>query len=101
MKLNQARSKWNANQNRQGGEDAASILSLIEPESSSYKNAVTLSETIRVKIEAIDKRNWDFKMKKYDNAVSLESQRIESIRQAAIAYYQNQPRTIIYNRIIW
>lgn len=101
MKLNQARVKWNANQNRQGGEDAASILSLIEPESASYKNAVTLSETIREKIEAIDKRNWDFKMKKYDNAVSLETQRIESIRQAAIAYYQNLPKTIIYNHIIW
>lgn len=101
MKLNQARSKWNANQNRQGAEDAASILSSIEPESASYKNAVTLSETIRVKIEGIDKRNWDFKMKKYDNAVNLESHRIESIRQSAIAYYQNLPKTIIYNHIIW
>lgn len=101
MKLNQARVKWNANQNRKGGEDAASILSLIEPESASYKNAVTLSETIRVKIEAIDKRNWDFKMKIYENAVNLESQRIESIRQAAIAYYQNLPKTIIHNHIIW
>jgi len=101
IKLNQARSNWNANQNSKGANEASSILSSIEPESASYKNAVILSETIKVKIEEIDKRNWDFKMKKYDNAVNLETQRIESIRQAAIAHYQNLPKTIIYNHIIW
>jgi hypothetical protein len=101
MKLNQARSKWNANQNRQGADEVSAILSSIEPESASYKNALIFSETIRVKIQEIEKRNWEFKMKKYNDAISLENQRIDFIRQAAIAYYQNQPRTIIYNRIIW
>jgi len=101
MKLNDAKSKWNATQNRKGAVDISAILSSIEPESASYKNALIFSETIRAKIEEIDKRNWEFKMKKYNDAISLESQRIESIRQTAIAYYQNQPKTIIYNRIIW
>lgn len=101
MKLNQARTKWNANQNRQGAEDAASILSSIEPESASYKNALTFSETIRVKIEEIEKRNWDFKMKKYDTAVSLETQRIENIKQIAIGYFKNLPKKIMYTNIFW
>lgn len=101
VKLNDAKNKWNATQNRRGADDVSAILSSIEPESASYKNALIFSETIRAKIEDIEKRNWEFKMKKYNDAISLETQRIELIRQAAIAYYQNQPRTIIYNRIIW
>jgi len=101
MKLNEARSKWNASQNRKGADEASPILSSIEPESSSYKNALALAETIKAKIDEIEKRNWEFKMKKYNDAISLESQRIESARQTAIAYYQNQPKVIIYNRIIW
>jgi len=101
MKLNEATSKWNPSQNRKGADDVASILSSIEPESASYKNAIALAETIKAKVEEIEKRNWEFKMKKYNDAINLESQRIESARQTAIAYYQNQPKTIIYNRIIW
>jgi len=101
IKLNEARTKWNASQNRKGADEVSPILSSIEPKSASYNNAIVLSETIRAKIEDIEKRNWDFKMKKYNDAISLESQRIESVRQTAIAYYQNQPKTIIYNRIIW
>ena len=101
VKLNDAKNKWNATQNRRVADDVSAILSSIEPESASYKNALIFSETIRAKIEDIEKRNWEFKMKKYNDAISLETQRIELIRQAAIAYYQNQPRTIIYNRIIW
>jgi hypothetical protein len=101
MKLNDAKNKWNASQNRKGADDVSAILSSIDPESASYKNALSFSETIRAKIKEIEKRNWEFKMKKYSDAISLETQRIEFIRQAAIAYYQNQPRTIIYNRIIW
>ena len=101
VKLNDAKNKWNATQNRRGADDVSAILSSIEPESASYKNALIFSETIRAKIQEIEKRNLNFKMKKYNDAISLETQRIESIRQAAIVYYQNQPKTIIYNRIIW
>ena len=101
IKLNEARLKWNASPNLSGADEVSPILSSIEPESSIYKNALALVETIKAKIEEIEKRNWDFKMKKYNDAISFESQRIESARQTAIAYYQNQPKTIIYNRIIW
>ncbi len=101
VKFNDAKSKWNANQNLRGAEDAAIILSTIDPESISYKSALTLSETIKEKIKEIEKRNWEFKMKKYNDAINIESQRIESAKQTAIAYYQNQPKILIYNRILW
>ena len=101
MKLNDAKNKWNASQNRKGADDVSAILSSIDPESASYKNALTFSETIRAKVEEIENRDWEFKMKKYKDDLNAESKRIESFRQIAITYFQNQPRTIIYNHIIW
>jgi hypothetical protein len=44
---------------------------------------------------------WDFKMRNYSDGLNLEQLRIESIRKIAVSFYQNQPKTIIYNRIIW
>lgn len=99
--LNEAKNIWNAAPNYKGAEDARILLNKIEPASSSYNEALALGETIRKKIEADEKRNWDFKMKKYADGVKLEQQRIEAARQMAIEYYRNQPQTIIYNRLIW
>jgi hypothetical protein len=99
--LNEAKNKWSISPNKKGAEEASVLLSKIEPSSSSYKEAISLTESIGKKIEADEKRNWDFKMKKYADGVKLEQQRIEAARQTAIEYYKNQPQTIIYNNIIW
>jgi hypothetical protein len=99
--LNEAKNIWNAAPNYKGAEQARVLLVKIEPTSSSYNEALALSERIRKKIEADEKSNWDFKMKKYADGIKLEQQRIEAARQMAIEYYRNQPQTIIYNRLIW
>ena len=99
--LNEAKNKWNSSPNTKGAEEASVLLNKIEPSSSSYKEAISLTENIRKKIEADEKRIWEFKMKKYTDGVKLEQQRLEAARQTAIEYYRNQPQTIIYNRIIW
>jgi len=101
LKLNEAKGIWNANQNIKGAEQVVGLLSSIEPACSTYKEAVAFSESIKKKIQADEKREWDFKMKKYANSVALEKQRIEASKEIAVAYYQNQPQTIIYSRIIW
>lgn len=99
--LTKAKTVWNANQNKKGASEAANFLAEIEPLSSSYKEGQELTERIRKKIEAEVKREWDFKMRKYSEGVKIEQQKIESARQCALAYYQNQPKLIVYNRIIW
>lgn len=101
FKLNESKSKWNANPNSEGASDVVPILGSINPSASCYKDALALSEAISNKIEAIEKRTWEFKLKNYNDAIKLEEQRIESAYKVAIAYYQNQPKTITYNRIVW
>jgi hypothetical protein len=99
--LTKARAAWNANQNSKGASVASDFLGGIEPVSSSYKGGQELADRIRKKIEADEKRDWDFRMKRYTDNVKLEEQRIEAARETAIAYYQHQPQTIIYSRIFW
>lgn len=99
--LNKAKNTWNANPNSKGAQVAGDLLSNIDPLSAAYKEALSLSAGIRKKIEIDEKRDWEFSLKKYTDDVRLEQQRTDAIRQVAVAYYQNQPNTIIYNRIIW
>jgi hypothetical protein len=99
--LTKAKAAWNANQNRKGATEAADFLGDIEPLSSSYKEGQELADRIRKKIEADEKRDWDFKMKKYTDGLRLEQQRIDAARETAIAYYKNQPKTVTYNNIYW
>jgi hypothetical protein len=101
LSLNEAKNLWNAAPNYKGAEEASVLLNKIEPLSSSYNEAISLTESIRKKIETDENRNWEFNMKKYTDGVKLEQQRIEAARQTAIEYYRNQPQTIIYSRIIW
>jgi hypothetical protein len=101
LALNRAKNSWNNNQNSKGAEEVASLFANIDPSSSAYKEALLLTEVVRNKIQADEKRDWKFKMKKYADDVKLEQQRLYTISQVAIAYYQNQPQTIIYNRFIW
>jgi sugar/nucleoside kinase (ribokinase family) len=101
LAVNKAKNIWQATPNKSGADQIAEILASIDPLSASYEDAVELTERVRKKVEADEKRDWDFKMQKYTDGVKLEQQRIESSMTIAIAYAQNQPKTIIYNKIIW
>lgn len=101
LKLNEAKVIWAANPNSKGAVEVAPILSEINPDAACYNEAIAFSETVRKKVEADEKRNWDFKMQKYADGVKLDKQKIDAAKEIAIQYAKNQPRTIVYNRIIW
>lgn len=45
-------------------------------------------------MEADEKRNWDFKIKKYADGVKLEKQKIDAEKEIAVQYAKNKPKTI-------
>ena len=57
-------------------------------------------KNIKTGIEYEEKKQWDFQMKQYNDAVSLEKQRINAIKEIAVAYYKSQPKTVNYLYII-
>lgn len=109
--LNTAKQVWNSEQSYSGATKAVAYLSKVHPLSSSFTGACELSETIAKHIKEIDKRDWDFKMKQYedeqkilnkeiDNAHSEKILLINASKEIGVAR-SNQPTTYNYNHITW
>jgi hypothetical protein len=79
---------------------ALEILAKIDPSSKCYGEQQSLFKSIENKISAEVKKQWDFEMKQYNDAVGLEKQRINAIKEVAVAYYKSQPTTVNYNVLI-
>ena len=92
--LNTARNTWNGNPNATGADVAGMNLSAIDPEASCYGEAKQLMGLIEQKVLADEHRAWTFKMKQYEDGVSLETQLIEAYRAVGVTYGSNQPETV-------
>ena len=81
-----ANAAWAASQNSHGANEAGQFLSQIYPDAKCYNEAQQLFKEIKAKV--LD--DWKFEMKKYNDSVSLESQRIQSYRDIGVAYGNHQ-----------
>jgi len=81
-------------------DEALYVLSYIDPSSTCFSEAKSLIGSIEAKVSAERKKEWDFKMKQYDNSVELEKQRINAVKEIAVAYYQRTQPTYNYNLLI-
>lgn len=87
--LNQAKALWAANPTASGADGVVALLAQIDPESSSYKEAIKLLEDIKKQTRS----DIDFENKtKYQDAIELEKMRIQAIKEIGIAYGKNQPK---------
>ncbi len=76
------------------------VLSEIDPSAPCYKESQDVVRSIESKISAEEKKQWDFQMKQYNDAVSLEKQRINAIKDVAVAYYKSQTYDVNYTVIV-
>lgn len=76
------------------------ILSEIDPASPCFKESQTMAKTIELKVTAEEKKQWDFQIKEYNDAVSLEKQRVNAIKEIAVSYYKSQTANINYTLIV-
>ncbi|MGB5989301.1 MAG: hypothetical protein WBG43_06140 [Marinifilaceae bacterium] len=76
IKLAQANAAWNAGQNLEAANNAKEFITDINPSYSYYSKVENLSETISKKIRAIEKRDWDFKLKKYNDQLELDKSKV-------------------------
>ena len=83
-----ARAAWAGEQNSAGAYAAGEYLANILPDAGCYDDAMTLYQEIKGKV--LD--DWKFEMKKYQDGVDLEKQRIDAMRQVGVAYGEHQPQ---------
>ena len=93
--LAQARAAWYASPNNDGTSVAGVYLSEIYPDASCYQDAMQLFEEIRKQMG----EEWKFMMKQYNDAIALERQQMNMMREIALAYAKNQPKETI--NIFW
>ena len=74
---------------------AAEYLTQINPNSSCYSFAVNTFKKVEEKVSALEQRDWNFKMKQYDDSVQLEKMRIRAAKEIAVEYYRNQPEIFV------
>ena len=87
INLAAARQAWAAEQNKIGATKAGEFLANILPDAGCYGEAMALYNEIKGKV--LD--DWKFEMKKYQDGVDLEKQRIDAMRQVGVAYGNHQP----------
>ncbi len=88
--LAQARSAWVASPDIDGASTASVFLSEIYPDAACYKDALLLYEDIKKKMGEI----WKFEMKQWNDSMDLERQRLNAMRDIAMAHAQTQPQEI-------
>ncbi|SNR71662.1 hypothetical protein [Flavobacterium sp. ov086] len=80
--------------------EALNILSEIDPSSPCFKESQTIAKVAEGKVNAEEKKQWDFQMKQYNDEVSLEKQRVNAIKDIAVSYYKSQTSDINYTVIV-
>jgi hypothetical protein len=80
--------------------NALNTLSQIDPSTPCYKESQTLVANADSRLDAEEKRQWEMKVKIYNDNVALEKERINAIKDIAVAYYKSKPTTISYTYLI-
>ena len=87
--VNKAKALWASNPTVEGSKEIVAILAAVDPEASSYKEAMELL----TEVAKVVKTDVDYEIKKkYEDAVELEKLRIQAIAAIGNAYAANQPK---------
>ena len=93
--LAQARAAWYASPNSDGASIAGVYLSEIYPDAACYPDAQQLYQEICEQIG----EEMRFMLQQYNDAISIERQRLDIMRDIAIEYAKNQPNETV--NIFW
>jgi hypothetical protein len=88
--LASARTVWAAGLDKESADKAAEYLSNIYPDAKCYSDA----QKLVVEIKSRTNELWKFEVKKYQDGVDLEKQRIKAWRDIGVAYGENQPDVV-------
>ena len=95
--LERAKTKWAASKSAASAAEVADILCMIDPRSTNYSNVVKFREQISAKLAADQKREWDLKMKQYEDNMEFKRSIVDACRSVGETFVKNfrMPQTII------
>ena len=97
--LNKAKTEWLLRPTVEGASIVAVILGRANPLSSNYPEVVKFRNSISAKLQADARREWQLKIKQYEDSQAFKRSIVEGCRDIGMAWAKNQPTTI-YKSII-
>ncbi len=102
-----ARNAWSMTMDQKGADQALSLMSEIDPQSAAFSETETLSKEISSKLSSDKAREWEHKMKKYNDEMALRRREqrnahaqsmatIAAARSIAEKWAENQPENKVY-----
>lgn len=79
---------------------ALNVLSQIDPSTPCFKESQILLNNAAAKVDSEEKKQWDLKVKIYNDEVTLGRQRINAVKDIAVAYYKSKPTTVNYTFLV-
>ena len=70
--LSRAKAAWAKNPNAQGAKEVYPLISAISPHASCFKEVSPFLKQMTAKLEADEQREWDFKVKQYEDEKACE-----------------------------
>lgn len=97
LRLNEAQAIWSANQDLEAANEAARILSSVQPEADCFSRVKALFSKIEARAKELQDRDWNYKLKVLDATKSY----YDSAFEVSMARAKNQPSTVMYNVRGW
>ena len=94
--FNKSKNLWVSNPNREVAKEVTSLLSEINPNCKSFKDALVLQKQISQKILDLDSREWNLKVMEAQNNYNLSLESIKATKEILLVYAQRKP-VFIYN----
>ena len=84
VKFQEAKTIWAANSSIQGAEDAAEVISKINPLASCQLEVEKFIKSIDAKLKADEKARWQFKMKQYADKIAAQKEQVRIAEEKSI-----------------
>ncbi len=97
--LNQAKAEWMSHSDATGAQIVAGIISQINPQAKNYDRVVAFREEISSKLEAKAKKEWDFRMKQYEDNQVFKRSIVDACKAIGVAFGNGQPKNVTKNII--
>lgn len=92
--LAQANNEWMKAPNAAGAVRVAALISGIDPHSSAYPQVTALRQTITEKLQADEKQEWEFQMRKYEDSQIFKRSIVEAVKAIGVAWGNGQPQSV-------
>lgn len=95
--LNRAKTEWMRHPNATGAQDVADIISQINPQAKNYDEVVALRQEIASQLEVDARKEWDLKMKQYEDNQAFKRSIVDACKAIGVAFGNGLPKNVTRN----